>query len=112
MFLWLDDIRKPPEYVLCTGKTYWANDRKSFFNCIHNHSKEIVTVSLDNDLGIEGFEGKDALYIIEELLHRDVLIRLKTIYIHSHNSSAVTNMYSAKDSFKNKYGVDIILRRY
>ncbi|WWZ74769.1 sensor kinase protein [Proteus phage J3S] len=112
MFLWLDDNRRPPEYVISTGKTYWAYDRDTFMKCINNHMKEIKEVSLDNDLGIKDFEGKDAFLIIEALLYSNNLNNLKTIYIHSHNSSAVDYMYSAKDSFKDKYNVDVILRRY
>lgn len=102
--LWVDDIRDPEVHV--NGSWDWARTSEEAFEMLKSNQYEIV--SLDNDLG-EATEGIHIFDWIEQRLYwKDIdLSRLKTIYIHSSNVSAVRHIMGAKTIMNDKYGINL-----
>lgn len=97
MLLWVDDIRKPRNFIDYAGRVKWAENFEEAVGFLHAYKPLITEISLDNDLG-EDKQGKDVLLVIEEMVFQGDLPALKTIYIHSHNPAAVRSMQSAAES--------------
>lgn len=113
--VWIDDLRNPMNFLsheMQTNLVWLDTYQKGLDYVIENESK-ITRIHLDNDLSDpDEREGKHLFNEIEFLLHDGLLANLTEIYVHSDNSSAVNNMMSAKDIFKDKYGIQLIRVTY
>lgn len=106
--LWVDDIRNPFKIMKFGTECSWVLDFYQAKNMLDN-CQDFTAIYLDNDLGSETApQGKDVLLVIEEMLFNNQLPYLDAIYLHSDNASAVNGMLSAKENFRERYGVDII----
>jgi hypothetical protein len=115
--IWLDDIHHPRVSPFHLESPQWIANGNDFIDIVdlmiadgtHNN---IDLISFDNDLGEEyDIDGKYCFNYIESLLNDGYFKNLKTIVIHSDNSSAVNSMMAAKDIFKEKYNINIFRKR-
>ena len=97
VYIWLDDIREPPNpdwiWVKTTGEAY-----SYIYNRMHHHYS--LVVSLDHDLGEKANTGYDLLNWIERDI-RSGLYNSKfdiVFNIHSANPVGVENMRRAINS--------------
>lgn len=104
--LWVDDLRNPLKLGMDEQNTVWVLNYFQALNMLEKNN-EFTVIHLDNDLGEESPEGKSVFAFIEYMLHENKLPQLKAVFIHSDNASAVRSMLSAKDVFKEKYGVHV-----
>lgn len=117
MQLWLDDIHSPSASPLHLDSPQWISNGRDFIDIVDlmisdgSHTN-VDLISFDNDLGDENdIDGKYCFNYIESLLNDGYFKNVRTIVIHSDNSSAVNSMLSAKDIFKDKYNINILRKR-
>lgn len=114
--LWLDDIHSPETSPMELENPTWVKNSKDFKIALDyavdlGLDGTIDAISFDNDLG-EETEGYHLFLYLEEYLHKGKFYNLRTINVHSDNTSRVTMFLSAKPVFKKQYNVDILrLRR-
>lgn len=110
--VWLDDLRDPFLHIAdqnVAAEMIWFKDYDSAFVFITENAASIAELHLDNDLGDPaGREGKHLFNYVETLIHEGLMPELHFIQIHSSNSSSVNNIMSAKDIFRDKYGITLI----
>lgn len=109
MMLWLDDIRPPNKHPHITSgidKVIWVQSYQEAIKSLRSLEEHITHISLDNDLG-SSKEGKDVLSAVEQLMFYQKLLKVKCINLHSHNPSAVHNMYSTKEYMLERYNVSV-----
>ena len=109
MVLWLDDLRNPKDFNKDTTGWLWAKNSSEFMTILGIKRRDISEIHFDNDLG-EEVEGYTLFCQVEMLLMKSSMPNLKTIYVHSANPSARVKFNSAKNIFKEMYGIDIIMR--
>lgn len=93
MNIWLDDIRLPPD-----GWT-WVKDPDLCIEMLDKCRNQVVSISLDHDLGLER-TGYDVIKWIEEQVYLDLSYHPPYIKIHSANSVGIDNMEAALTSIK------------
>lgn len=106
--LWIDDLRDPVDYIDTNQyeSVLWLKTYSDAHAMVSNRYYDVI--HLDNDLSDEhDRQGKHLFNYIEELLYSGRLPNLKSVIIHSDNSSAVRSMMLAKDNFKQNYNVDV-----
>lgn len=106
--LWVDDLRDPYKLTdYSHEECFWAKDYDQAIDYIEANP-DINIICLDNDLGDENApQGRDVLNLIEEKLFYQHFTKLEGISIHSDNASAVNYMMTAKDVFRDRYGVSM-----
>lgn len=115
--LWLDDIHSHKASAVPLEHPIWVVNGNDFIDTIDlmisdGSAEKIDLISFDNDLGDEAaISGVDCFNYVECLLHEGHLSQLRTIIVHSDNSSAVNTFMSAVDIFKERYNIVIMRKR-
>lgn len=115
--LWLDDIHSHKASAVPLDHPIWVVNGNDFIDTVDlmisdGSSEKIDLISFDNDLGDEAaISGVDCFNYVECLLNEGHLSQLRTIIVHSDNSSAVNTFMSAVDIFKERYNIVIMRKR-
>ena len=84
MFLWVDDIRKPP-----SDKYIWVQSTNqaiaTIYDTMRNHPNEQIVIDLDHDCGDFYKHGGDYIHILDWMEQQDI----NDIAIHLHTMNPV-----------------------
>ena len=91
MFLWVDDIRKPP-----SQDWIWAKSTQQAIAAIrgyeHNMHDDTIVISLDHDASDFFKYGKDYIEVLNWLEREGIVDTGYFFHLHSQNSVGVQNM--------------------
>ena len=106
---WVDDLRNPIDFLTNQSDfigLHWLETYESGFKFVVRNAKVLERVHLDNDLSdAKDRQGYHIFNAIERLVYQGKMPNLKEIIIHSDNASAVKGMMTAKDIFRDRFGI-------
>lgn len=107
--VWVDDLRNPTDFLTDQNDfvgLHWLKTYESGFKFVVRNAKTLERIHLDNDLSDEkDRQGYHIFNAIERLVYQGKMPNLKEIIIHSDNAGAVQRMMTAKQNFKDRFGI-------